>query len=281
MPNIKEQEKPARKLLPIIYVLDTSGSMIGARIASVNRAMSETMDVLKAISDKNPTAELKIGVCRFATGAEWIMANGLVFMEDFYWTDLKAGGLTDYGKALEALHDKLSRKEFLDSEVGYKLPVIIFMSDGGPTDDYENALENINTNNKWFRNSTKIAIAIGDDADVEVLGRVTGSQKSVIRVDDQEALMDLIKVVSVSSAMIGSQSRTTMNLANEIINDVQSKMGDDVEIQSTGDDDASDNNNASGSSNASGNTGASGNNDYSDDEEWSSSDDTDWDDKWN
>ena len=45
MPDIREQEKIARKLLPIIYVLDTSGSMDGDRIAAVNAAMNETMDV--------------------------------------------------------------------------------------------------------------------------------------------------------------------------------------------------------------------------------------------
>ena len=62
MPLVGETEKIARKLLPIIYVLDTSGSMEGSRIAAVNAAMNETMEVLKDVSSKNPTAELKIAV---------------------------------------------------------------------------------------------------------------------------------------------------------------------------------------------------------------------------
>ena len=60
MPNILDTEEMARKVLPIIYVLDTSGSMSGAKIASVNEAMHETVEVLKEVSNKNPDAQIKI-----------------------------------------------------------------------------------------------------------------------------------------------------------------------------------------------------------------------------
>jgi len=162
MPLISDTEEISRKLLPIIYVLDTSGSMEGSRIAAVNAAMNETMEVLKDVSQKNPTAQLKIAVLQFSSGPQWV-TDELVFMEDFYWNDLKAGGLTDFGSALNELNNKLSRKQFLISEVGFKAPVIIFMSDGEPTDDYESALNKIKSNNKWFKTATKIAIAVGDD----------------------------------------------------------------------------------------------------------------------
>lgn len=54
MPDIREQEAIARKLLPIIYVLDTSGSMSGDRIAAVNSAMNETMEVLRTSPRTTP-----------------------------------------------------------------------------------------------------------------------------------------------------------------------------------------------------------------------------------
>lgn len=227
MPDIREQERPARKLLPIIYVLDTSGSMTGDRIAAVNQAMSETMEVLRDVSNNNPTAELKIGVMKFATGAEWITKSGLVFMEDFYWNDLKAGGLTDFGSALSELHKKLSRSEFLNSDVGYKAPVIIFMSDGEPTDDYESALKKIESSNKWYKIATKIAIAVGDDANLQILGNIAGNSEAVIKVDDLETLKKLIRVVSVTASMLGSVSRTNDNLTDDIINAISGEMGDD------------------------------------------------------
>ena len=114
-------------------------------------------------------------------------------MEDFYWNDLKAGGLTDFGSALNELNNKLSREQFLISEVGFKAPVIIFMSDGEPTDDYESALNKIKSNNKWFKTATKIAIAVGDDANVQVLQKIAGNNEAVIKVDDLESLKKLIR----------------------------------------------------------------------------------------
>ena len=224
MPDINEQEKVARKLLPIIYVLDTSGSMSGAPIAAVNNAMTETLEVLKDVSRNNPTAELKIGVIQFASGAEWITKDGFVYMDDFYWNDLKAGGLTDFGSALSALNDKLSRKEYMDSEVGYKVPVIVFMSDGEPTDDWESALQKITNGNKWFKIATKIGIAVGDSANTEVMKKIVGNGEAVIKVDDLETLKKLIKVVSVTASKIGSQSRTDSNATSDIIDGIKDNM---------------------------------------------------------
>ena len=65
MPNT-DAAPVARKVLPIIYVLDTSGSMSGEKIAKVNEAMNETFDVLKEISADNADAEVKINVLSFA-----------------------------------------------------------------------------------------------------------------------------------------------------------------------------------------------------------------------
>lgn len=230
MPNIKETAEVARKVLPIIYVLDTSGSMTGDRIASVNEAMSETMEVLKDVSEKNPDAEIKVGVLSFSSGAEWV-TNGLVFMDDFFWNDLKAGGVTDFGSALNELNNKLSRSEFLVSETGFCVPVIMFMSDGQPTDNYEKALSNILANNKWFKYATKIGLAVGEDADKDVLAKIVGNSEAVISINDLETLKKLIKVASVTASMINSKSRTTAESGNaaEIIKVVQKELNDEAD----------------------------------------------------
>lgn len=231
MPLPSDTEKISRKLLPIIYVLDTSGSMEGSRIAAVNAAMNETMEVLKDVSQKNPRAELKIGVLQFSTGPQWV-TNELVFMEDFYWNDLKAGGLTDFGSALNELHNKLSREQLLVSEVGFLTPVIIFMSDGEPTDDYESALNKIKSNNKWFKTATKIAIAVGDDANLQVLQKIAGNNEAVIKVDDLESLKKLIRVVSVTASILVSKSRTDDDQTDKVMSQIAQDMGDEIQVMS-------------------------------------------------
>lgn len=229
MPNVNETVEIARRILPIIYVIDSSGSMNGEKIASVNEAMKDAMDLLKDISAKNPDAEIKVGVLRFSSGAEWI--KPLTDLEDYYWNDIKAGGVTDLGSALNELNNKLSRSEFLKSDVGFCVPVIMFMSDGEPTDNYEKALKNINETNKWFRHSTKIAIAVGDSAKTDVLAKIVGNIEAVVSVNDVETLKMLIKVASVTSSMINSKSRTSAdsNNAVDIIQTTLNELGNESE----------------------------------------------------
>lgn len=226
MPNINDTVEIARRILPIIYVIDSSGSMIGEKIASVNEAMKDAMDLLKDISAKNPDAEIKVGVLKFSSGAEWI--KPLTDLEDYYWNNLNAGGVTDIGSALDELNKKLSKNEFLKSDVGFCIPVIMFMSDGEPTDDYEKALKNINETNKWFRHSTKIAIAVGESANKDVLAKIVGNMEAVVSVNDIEALKMLIKVASVTSSLVNSKSRTSAdgNNAVEIIRSTTKELGD-------------------------------------------------------
>lgn len=234
MPNVNETVEVARKVLPIVYVLDTSGSMYGDRIASVNEAMNETMEVLRDVSKHNPDAEIKVGVMQFSTKASWV-TNGIVPLDDFFWNNLSEGGTTEVSTALTELHNKLSRSEFLVSDTGFCIPVIIFMSDGEPTDPglWESKLEWVKNNNKWFKYATKIAIAIGDDADKNCLAKLVGNSESVVQVKDMATLKTLIKVASVTASMINSKSRTSNDNGNAsaIINQTLAQIDDPSSVQ--------------------------------------------------
>lgn len=208
MPSITTLEKPPRRALHIFYVLDTSGSMGGAPIATLNRAMEETVEVLRKQAKSNADAELKIAVLQFNSGAKWVQPNGPEDMEDFIWEDLTAGGLTDVGAALKELDSKLSRNAYLSSMTGAYLPVIIFMSDGYATDDYQKALAQIRQN-KWFARGTKIGFALGDDPDMKMISEVVGNCEAVVKTDDLDLFARLIKFASVTSSMLCSTSRTS------------------------------------------------------------------------
>lgn len=233
MPDIGATQEGARKVLPIIYVLDVSGSMQGEPIGSLNQAMSETMPVLKEIERTNASAHVKVGAVTFGSQVNWV-SNGLEDIEDFFWNDVKAAGLTELGEVLKELNDKMSRSKMFQSDTGFKLPVLIFLSDGGPTDkssSWEVELDRINSENKWFKNSTKIAIALGAHADKAVLTRVVDNNpEAVISVDDLETLKQLICVISATASKIGSVSKLTGgNMANQIVKDVTNNVdiGDD------------------------------------------------------
>lgn len=194
MINVEEMEiiLSLKKVMPVIHVIDTSESMTGDGIAAVYEAMYEWEEFLKEAANEIPGAEIKIGVLRFSSGAQWVTKSGFIPLEDFYWEDMQTNGAADLGAALKELDAKLSRKAFLvseTSETGYFRPVIIFMSNGHPTDDWRKALEETNKNNKWFQRAVKIAVAIGDDADTNVLLELVGNIEAVVRGADTITLM--------------------------------------------------------------------------------------------
>lgn len=218
MPNVNSLEESPRKELHVFYVLDTSGSMSGSvggknggsKISVLNHCMEETVDALRDLAKNNADAKLKIAVLEFNSGCRWVTVNGPEYLEgDFIWDDLSAGGLTDIGAALTELNSKLSKHAFLSSMTGAYMPVIIFMTDGHATDNYQEALEEIR-NNRWFRRAIKIGFAVGEDSDVDLsmIASIVGNSEAVIRTTDLALFGRLMKFVSVTSSMLVSQPST-------------------------------------------------------------------------
>lgn len=206
MPIIDNLKETPRRALHIFYVLDTSGSMEGESIATLNRAMRETTEALKEVAEKNADAELKIAVMSFASDVHWLNSSGPVALEDFIWEDLTAGGLTEVGAAMKELNSKLQDDVFMKSLAGAYMPIIIFMSDGYATDNYKKQLDIIRQN-KMFHRATKIGFAVGD-ADVKMIAEVVGNSEAVIRTTDLEVFAKLMRFVSVTSSVLRSQSST-------------------------------------------------------------------------
>jgi uncharacterized protein YegL len=188
----------------LFFVVDTSGSMSGAKIGSLNDAIRETVPDLKDLSTSNTDALIKIQALKFDSNVQWLYPQPMD-SEKFQWNDLGTGGLTGLGAALNELNGKLSKEKFLQEAAGSFAPVIILLSDGEPTDDYQEGLVNIRKNG-WFKHAIKIAIAIGNDANKNILAEFTGHTETVIEVHNKSALRNIIKFVSVTSSMVNSKS---------------------------------------------------------------------------
>ena len=61
-----------RRTMVLFFVVDTSGSMSGAKIGTVNSAIEEVVPELKDISESNADAQIKVATLSFSTGARWI-----------------------------------------------------------------------------------------------------------------------------------------------------------------------------------------------------------------
>lgn len=194
----------ARRTMVLFFVVDTSGSMEGAKIGTLNQAVEDVIPEIREMSENNADAEIKIAVLEFATGARWV-TQAPIPADGFDWQYLNAGGLTDFGDACKALNEKLSRSSFMSDVTGSFAPAIFLLSDGAPTDDYREELEKLRANN-WFRKAIKVAVGIGENANKEVLAEFTGNEESVLSVHNPETLKKMIRFVSVTSSQIGSQS---------------------------------------------------------------------------
>ena len=215
------QDVMPRRVMTLFLLVDSSGSMsINGNIGKVNSAIEEMIPLLKEVSDENADAEIRVAVLDFSSGCQWVTHDpsgqpGAESLEGFFWNDLSAGGLTDMGAAFAELETRLSRSSFLASSTGAYAPVIILLSDGQPTDNWEAGLEKLKHNN-WYKNATRIAIAV-DKGDVSVLAAFTGSTESVLQVnsnrDDLKKL--LCRLALISSTMASRSSPVDPTLPPE------------------------------------------------------------------
>lgn len=232
MSLLEEITPSPRKVMTLFYLVDTSGSMTGTRIGTVNAAMEECIPLLKEVAQANDDAEIKVAILQFSSGNSWITPpSGPVGIEDIIWNDLQAGGMTEFGGALLELDKKLSRKEYLKSQTGAYAPVILLLSDGGPTDAWLEGLAKIKQNN-WFKHAIKIAIDIESGSDRSVLAEFTGNPEAILDAKDTATLKKMIHKVSVrasefqshskqSTDVITSPEEDSANIVNAVVKDVE------------------------------------------------------------
>ena len=206
--------KNKKRVIPLIFVLDTSGSMCGERIEYLNMAFDSLFGRISEYN-KNEANEvcIKVAILKFSSGAQWI-TNGLVNPVECRVPDIVADGVTNLGCALEELNNKLTHKE-LFAGLDIVTPSIFFISDGGPTDNYYVALEKL-MQNKDYKAANKIAIAIGDDADCGVLKEVTGSLESVVHIYSAKLIEKILVGLCTSFNMPINVTTTPQPVTSEV-----------------------------------------------------------------
>jgi len=185
----------AARPLHFIWIVDCSGSMeFGGKIQSLNEAIREAVPHMREVADENPNAEVLVRVLKFSDGASWHTAHP-VKIEDFVWTDLEADGVTDMGKAMSVLANEMKMPPMPERALP---PVLVLLSDGQPTDSFQNGLKEL-MEQKWGEKAVRLAIAIGKDADHDVLKQFIGNPEiRVLEANNPKALVNYIKWVSTA-----------------------------------------------------------------------------------
>jgi uncharacterized protein YegL len=146
--------------------------MGGDKIQQLNFAIREALPSMQDTADENPNAQVLVRAVTFATGARWHVGTPTP-VANFTWSDISADGVTDLGKALSMVAEQLKIPPMTDRALP---PVLVLVSDGQPTDDFAIGLKAL-MDQPWGKRAVRLAIAIGRDADLDVLNRFIGSQE--------------------------------------------------------------------------------------------------------
>lgn len=135
-PNVRLASRP----LHFIYLCDCSGSMEAqGKIQSLNQAIRQSLPGMAAVARDNPEARVLVRVVRFADRAAWHIATPTP-VEELQWVDLQARGVTAMGEALELVAAELRSPPMEQRALP---PVLVLISDGQPTDDFEAGLDSL------------------------------------------------------------------------------------------------------------------------------------------
>lgn len=196
----KKFTAPTAKPLPVVLLLDVSGSMQGEKIQNLNQAVRDMWDTFR----ETENAENEIHVAIITFGAEVKLHQALASASDIAWHDLSASGGTPLGTAIKMAKAMIEDKGVVPSRA-YR-PTVVLVSDGQPTDSWEQPLNDFIKDGRSSK-CDRMAMAIGVNADEGVLGKfIEGTKNPLFYAKNAKQLRDVFKFITMS-VTIRTQSK--------------------------------------------------------------------------
>jgi uncharacterized protein YegL len=189
--------KLASRPLHFIWMADCSGSMsVNGKIQQLNHAISEALPHMRRVAGENPNAEVLVRALAFSNGARWVTPHPTP-VADFQWPPLTAEdrALTDMGQAFSMVARELHIPPMTNRALP---PVLILVTDGQPTDDWQHGLAELK-GESWGQRAVRIGIGIGSDADHHVLQRfIDHPELTPLTASNSEELVRFIRWASTA-----------------------------------------------------------------------------------
>ncbi|WP_339003725.1 VWA domain-containing protein [Fusobacterium animalis] len=187
--------KPAAvKHLPVILLLDVSGSMMGEKINNLYDATNEMIKVFSEAASKEKIID--IAIITFGESVE--LHTPYTSVVDFKSRGLNpflANGMTPLGTALRMAKDMIEDKETTPSNI-YR-PAVVLVSDGAPNDEWKGPLDNFKNNGRSSK-CQRFAVAIGNDADDRMLKLFAEDDEHFFIAENASDIVDKFKQISMS-----------------------------------------------------------------------------------
>ncbi len=198
--------------LPVILLADVSGSMREYRKIDTLNDCVATM--IRSFADEDTRlGEIQVGVVTFG-GERAVLHQPLAPAAQVTWADMPAGGRTPLGDAFGLLTDLLTDENAMPRRAF--MPVLILVSDGKPTDTWEEPLDRLLASPRGAK-AIRLAVGIGQDMeeeDFQVLRRfIANPGIDPKRADEAHLLTGYFSWVTMS---VTTQARTGRQSSAEI-----------------------------------------------------------------
>ncbi|GAB6091564.1 vWA domain-containing protein [Spirochaeta dissipatitropha] len=178
--------------IPVILLLDGSGSMHGEKITALNKAVHEMIESFKGESQKE--TEIQVAVITF--GGDVKLSLPLTSVAEISNPMLQANGGTPMGAALAMAKAMIEDKETIPSK-GYR-PTVVLVSDGMPNDSWEQAMHEFISSGRSSK-CDRMAMAIGNDGGEDVLKKfLHGTENRLFYAGDASSIHQFFRQVTMS-----------------------------------------------------------------------------------
>ena len=192
--NPNNYKAPEAKKLPVILLLDVSGSMCGVKIDSLYDATIDMIGTFVAAQAKEQIID--VAIITFGNSVD--LHTSYTPVKDLQEKGISkfvASGMTPMGTALRMAKDMIEDKNVTPSRI-YR-PAVVLASDGGPNDSWERPMDEF-INDGRSAKCQRFAVAIGNDADRSVLERFTQDPNAVLFAEDAKDISEQFKTISMS-----------------------------------------------------------------------------------
>ena len=183
------------KTLPVVLLLDTSGSMHeNGKIAVLNSAVNEMLTSFKNLDATN--ASISVSIITFGGNAQ--ICQELKPVSEIGEINMVASGMTPMGGAVRLAKEMIENKEIITSRT-YR-PTVVLVSDGMPNDSWADAIDlfkNDGRSAKCYRMAMGIGVEEGT-TEHKVLENFISNEERVYSAEDASNIRKFFKYVTMS-----------------------------------------------------------------------------------
>jgi len=190
---------------PLVLVLDCSGSMSGEPIAQLNEGLRILEQELK--NDAIASKRVRILVVQYGGMDNAEVVGDWQDAMDFTAPTLEASGTTPTGQAVDLALAKIEeeKQNFKSAGIAYTRPWMFLMSDGQPTDLWQDAADRCRS----AEQANKVAVfplAVGSGAKADGLAQFSSKGTAAVKKLDGLKFQELFLWLSASMKVV-SQAR--------------------------------------------------------------------------